>query len=431
MLVTAYGKGKVLEMKIKGEKKSIKAKLLRVVLFPIIVLGVLIVVFGVALIYKFYADSIHDELAATTNMMLNCLDLTVRGDYQYDDGMLLKGEINITDSTMLYRIKEETEIDTTIFWQDERILTTVQSDSGVSAVGTKADKDVIEDVLKKGNNYYSDSIEITGVPYIGYYTPIENSSHEIVGMIFAGKKKSLVYLNIARVILWFVLFSGITAAFAVLMSRQYSNVMISDIGTINQYLKDISEGDLSVSLDDRIEERRDEIGEIGTYATRMRENLQSLIEMDPLTSLFNRRSCNRKLGLLMKQEDVFTVVMCDIDFFKKINDNYGHDAGDYVLREISAILRGSVEECGFASRWGGEEFLLIYTCPVAETIEKVEAVQKSIWDFPFSYEESTIAVTMTFGIRERETGLPYEELIKEADNKLYIGKNNGRNQIVR
>ena len=135
------------------------------------------------LTYSFYSDSVHDELAATTNMMLNCLELTVRGDYRYEEGMLSKGDINITDSTMLYRIKEKAEIDTTIFWMDERILTTMQSKSGVSAVGTKADQDVVRHVLERGEDYFSNNIEVAGEKYIGYYTPLQNSSHEIVGIV--------------------------------------------------------------------------------------------------------------------------------------------------------------------------------------------------------------------------------------------------------
>lgn len=417
-------------MKRKSGKRGIKEQLLSMVLFPILTLGISTIVIGISLIYAFYSNSIHDELAATTKMMLNCLDLTVRGDYLYEDGMLLKGDINITDSTMLFRIKEETEIDTTIFWADERILTTMESESGLSAVGTKADDNVKQLVLTNGENYFSRNVEVLGEKYIGYYAPLENSSHEIVGMIFAGKKKSLVYWGIGQLIIWFVLFSGIAIILATLLSKKYSNTMVADIATINQYLKSISEGDFGASLNKRIEERRDEIGEIGTYATKMRKNLQELIEMDPLTALFNRRSCNRKILSLMEKEDVFTVVMCDIDFFKKINDNYGHDAGDYVLKEISEILRNSVDGCGFASRWGGEEFLLIYTLPADKALTKVEAIQKEVREFPFSYENSDIKVTMTFGVEERGDALPYEQLIKEADNKLYVGKNNGRNQIV-
>lgn len=418
-------------MKRRDGKKSIKKQLLSMVLSPILILGLLTVIIGASLIYTFYSNSVHDELAATTQMMLNCLELTVRGDYQYVDGMLLKGEINITDSTMLYRIKEETSIDTTIFWEDERILTTMESESGLSAVGTKADDDVKQIVLGDGDSYFSGNVKVLGEAYIGYYTPLENSSHEIVGMIFAGKKKNIVYLEIGKLAIWFVVFSGIVVALSAILSRKYSNAMVLDIATINQYLKNISQGDLGASMDERIEKRGDEIGEIGTYATIMRQNLQQLVEMDPLTSLFNRRSCNRKMNSLMEKEDIFTVVMCDIDFFKKINDNYGHDAGDYVLKIISAILQSAVEGCGFASRWGGEEFLLIFALPMDEAFAKVEAIQQEVREFPFSYENSQIKVTMTFGVQEREGSLAYEQLIKEADNKLYVGKNNGRDQIVK
>ncbi len=411
-------------------KGSIRYRLLSVVLFPILILGMLIIVFGIFLIYGFYSESIHNELAATTKMMVDCLALTVRGDYQYEDGMLLKGDINITDSTMLYRIKKETEIDTTIFWEDTRILTTVQSDSGVSAVGTKASADVITHVMDKGENYFSKDLDINGEAYIGYYTPLENSDHTVVGMIFAGKNKQEVYKSVGIIVLWFVLFSGIAVIFAVVMSRGYSSQMVSDIGLINQYLRSISEGDLTADMDERIVNRNDEIGEIGIYAAKMRNDLQKLIEMDPLTSLYNRRSCNHQLANLLKKETLFTVVMCDIDWFKKINDQYGHDAGDYVLVKISEMIRQNLEGCGFASRWGGEEFLLIYTLNFDETMKKVEALQQCVRDFDFLYDEKVIKVTMTFGVKECEPDVPYERLIKGADYKLYTGKRNGRNQIV-
>lgn len=415
---------------MENKKDSIRQRLRMVVLFPILILGILIIVFGVFLIYGFYAESIRDELAATTNMMIDCLNLTVRGDYEYEDGMLTKGNINITDSTMLYRIKEETDIDTTIFWNDTRILTTVQSESGISAVGTKAAPEVMEQVFGHGEDYFSRALKINGEPYIGYYTPLENSDHTVVGMMFAGKSKMSVYRSVGILVLFFVLFSGIAVIFAVIMSKGYSNQMVADIALINQYLQSISEGDLTVDMAASIINRTDEIGEIGLYAEKMRSDLQKLIEMDPLTSLYNRRSCDHQLSNLMKNGIPFTVVMCDIDWFKKINDQYGHDAGDYVLIKISEMIRQNIENCGFASRWGGEEFLLIYTLDFDETMKKVEALQQSIRDFDYTYDTRVIKVTMTFGVKEYESNVPSERLIKGADDKLYTGKRNGRNQIV-
>ena len=77
------------------------------VTLPTVILTVFVLSIGVLLFYHFYSQSIRDELASTTTMMVDCLDLTVRGDYQYENGILLKGNMNITDSTMLYKVKEK------------------------------------------------------------------------------------------------------------------------------------------------------------------------------------------------------------------------------------------------------------------------------------------------------------------------------------
>lgn len=412
------------------KKKSIRRRLLLIVLFPIILLSIVITVVGMMLFYSFYTQSIRDELVSTTNMMFDCLDLAVEGDYTYQDGMLLKGDLNITDSKMLHRIKDESEIDTTIFWEDTRILTTVEDAAGISAVGTKADKEVADSVLSEGRSVFPDELSIGGIPYIGYYTPIENSDHEIVGMMFAGKQKSLVYDRILQVVLCFSAFSAITIIIAILIIKSYSSGIILAINRINDYLKKISEGDLRAALDDSIANRNDELGSIGLYASVMRRKLQKLVEMDPLTDLYNRRSCHNLMEAIVKKKETYSVVMCDIDFFKKINDNYGHDAGDYVLVELSRLLRESVWETGYASRWGGEEFLLVYKLDFAKAKAKAEQLQKNVREYDFSYQGIRLKVTMTFGVAEGKENISYEEVIKEADEKLYIGKNNGRDQIV-
>lgn len=416
---------------VKEEKrKSIRTKLLSIVLVPTISLGTVIIIFGVILLYRFYCQSIHDELASTTNMMIDCLDLTVRGNYTYKDGMLLKGDLNITDSTMLYRVREESQIDTTIFWQDTRIITTVENQYGVSAVGTKAGEDVVKEVLEKGKNYFSDHLDINGEKYVGYYMPLKNGNRDIVGMVFAGKKERSIYRNIGEIVLWFLLFSIIAVMIAAFFTKSFSKKVVLDINTINQFLRTISEGQMNESLDERIANRNDELGSIGIYADRMRSDLQKLIEMDALTSLYNRRSGNNMLQAITDKKEQFTMVMCDIDWFKKINDNYGHDAGDCVLVGVSDMIRNNVGDSGFACRWGGEEFLLVYSTGFEQARERVEALQKAIREYEFAYGDSVIKVTMTFGIEESDLTEDYEQIIKRADEKLYIGKNNGRNQIV-
>lgn len=410
--------------------RSIREKLLSIVLLPIIVLSILITMIGVTLFYRFYTKSIRDELKATTNTMLDYLNIMVEGEYEYKDGVLMKGDLNITESTMLCQIKKQSQIDLTVFWEDTRILTTIEDAQGVSAVGTKSDSDVANMVLHVGRDYFPDNLVINGMKYIGYYAPLENGNHEIVGMMFSGKQKNLVYQKIIEVVLWFAVFSFAVVGFSVWITRKFSSHMIEDINSINQFLKTISEGNLRTALDERVVQRTDELGSIGMYASKMRRNLQKLIETDSLTGLYNRRSCHSMLEAIVQNGENYCVIMCDIDLFKKINDCYGHDAGDYVLVETSNLIRQNVQDVGFASRWGGEEFLLVYKLDFEQTKERAAKLQQSIREHEFCYQGTSIQVTLTFGVAKGASHKDYEQVITQADQRLYIGKNNGRNQIV-
>lgn len=409
---------------------SIQKKMLFISLLPILILSILIVAFGMILLYRSYTQSIQEELESTTNILMDCLDLTVPGDYHYEDDVLYKGDLNFTASAMMNRVRERSGIDTTIFWHDTRALTTVVDESGVSATGTKASAEVVNAVLLEGDNYYSSDVDVNGMTYIGYYMPLVNSDQTVIGMVFAGKNRQQVYDKVFSIMAWFVVFSVLAVLFAALLIRLFSKQMTVDINGINEFLATIAKGDLTASLNEEIVKRGDELGTIGQYASKMRSDLKNLIENDPLTTLFNRRSCNNKLKAMENEKADYSVVMCDIDWFKKINDNYGHDAGDYVLVKISQLILDNIKDCGFASRWGGEEFLLIYQLDHNGTKTRVEQLQKAVRDYDFTYGDAEIKITMTFGVEADHKEESYEERIKRADNKLYIGKNKGRDQIV-
>lgn len=411
-------------------KGSIRKKLLPIVIFPVILLSCLITVTGVTLFYGFYIQSVRNELVSTTDTLLDCLNFTISGDYYYENEMLLKGDLNITDSTMLLRIKEQSQIDITFFWGDLRIMTTIEDEYGISAVGTKASADVAQIVLNQGERYFSQKLAINDRDYVGYYVPLQNSDGTIVGMIFAGKQKDLVYKKITEVIIWFATFSIITIIISIVITLKFSSRMIADVNNINNFLKAISEGNLRTVLGNSIVKRNDEIGSIGIYALKMRDNLQKLIERDALTELYNRRSCHSMLSAISQKNELYCVVMCDIDFFKKVNDTYGHDAGDYVLQQVSDLIKKNVSEYGFASRWGGEEFLLVYKLGYEDTIARTQQLRQSILEHDFTYEKTRMDITMTFGVADGAEFIRYENVIKKADEKLYVGKNNGRNQVV-
>jgi diguanylate cyclase (GGDEF)-like protein len=162
--------------------------------------------------------------------------------------------------------------------------------------------------------------------------------------------------------------------------------------------------------------------------------LEYASQTDPLTELYNRRYITQRIldeeVRNARSSKEFSVVICDIDFFKKVNDKYGHDCGDYVLKALSQLLRSSLRKQDYVARWGGEEFLLLLPETNAEGGKIVaEGLKQKVEDMQLLYNEFKINITMTFGVSEynKESGI--DAMIIRADNALYEGKRNGRNCV--
>lgn len=155
---------------------------------------------------------------------------------------------------------------------------------------------------------------------------------------------------------------------------------------------------------------------------------------DQLTGLKNRRgfyeAINKRI-LPASSQKVTALIMCDIDFFKRVNDTYGHDAGDAVLVHIAEVLCGSVRLDDEVVRWGGEEFILLLSGANREAAgERAEQIRKKIENSECSCQGEQIKVTMSFGVTEIKEWSCIEENIKRADEKLYEAKQSGRNKVV-
>jgi len=126
-----------------------------------------------------------------------------------------------------------------------------------------------------------------------------------------------------------------------------------------------------------------------------------------------------------------SLFICDIDFFKKVNDTYGHNAGDAVLKHVASHFRQNSRICDGIYRWGGEEFIVILPDTDAnQAFEIAERLRLVIMDSVCEFEELKIKVTMSFGVTEIDSMKSIEENIKDADEKLYTAKQNGRNQVI-
>lgn len=162
--------------------------------------------------------------------------------------------------------------------------------------------------------------------------------------------------------------------------------------------------------------------------------LEKQANTDTLTGLFNRRKAIEYMNEVVKTPEVygsFCICICDIDFFKKVNDNYGHDFGDEVLKKVSEILKEEVQGRNFAARWGGEEFLLLFPQSNGdEAYIKLEKIRRKIKDMRICKGDLSVGITMTFGLAEYDFFHGLEATIKEADQKLYMGKERGRDIII-
>ena len=154
---------------------------------------------------------------------------------------------------------------------------------------------------------------------------------------------------------------------------------------------------------------------------------------DALTSLLNRRGFLPIVDELMKDKNSskFCVSFCDIDNFKHINDSYGHEAGDEVLKHITLLIRKEMNGCEVC-RWGGEEIvILMKDLDIDEAREKMERLRKSVEVTPTLFFNKVLYVTITIGVAQNnEIYKEPEDVIKVADERMYYGKQHGKNIVV-
>jgi len=167
-----------------------------------------------------------------------------------------------------------------------------------------------------------------------------------------------------------------------------------------------------------------------------KENYKKTYE-DPLTKLRNRKFLDEIKKMVHISDDKFDVIFCDIDFFKKVNDTYGHDTGDKVLEITGQKLKSSFKSSkDFVLRFGGEEFLIFLLKEKDNKnhedniYRRIEGLRKSVEGTTLHIGESDIKFTMSFGISFYKDDLDLDQQIKLSDEALYKSKETGRNKIT-
>ena len=245
--------------------------------------------------------------------------------------------------------------------------------------------------------------------------------------------------------------------------KQLDEQVRHDVTTIRKAVKDSRDlGELKMSVSSQLagivramdefkrgEEERDghlqerydalmrHVGEMEEETERVKAHMEEerlKARTDTLTGLPNRAAYDDHLGKeferWVRYQQGFSVAIGDLDFFKRINDTYGHLAGDKVLRLISRVLTKNLRSSDFVARFGGEEFVILMPSTQAEEGAKaIEKLRESIGKSPFNFHGEPVTITMSFGVTQTRESDTKDALFDRADAALYKAKQEGRNRV--
>ncbi|MCM1157721.1 MAG: methyl-accepting chemotaxis protein [Bacteroidales bacterium] len=247
-------------------KKGIKitAKIILMVLFPLFFISAMGIIMGGSSQKETAYNLIEEKLEAVAFNVKSLYGFYSEGDDAYEGGVLTKGNKNLSeDYSLIDQVKKQTGLEVTLFWGNERAITTVTDAQGNRAVGTKIDADFAEDILNgKTESHFTENIEIAGAEYCGFYIPMVQENGEIVGLIFTGRAKTDVEQDIRN--------SQVKMAGGMLIVFILALIIIVIlIGKIIKALKhtierldDVAAGKLDFEMHEKLLQRADEIGEM-------------------------------------------------------------------------------------------------------------------------------------------------------------------------
>lgn len=420
------------------KRSKLRASMLRATLLPVLIFGICIIICSVRQTESSVYQEVESGLENVAQMTMYLYEETYPGDYAYDSASktLYKGGKKVEGaSKFLEHYKECSGTDVTIFYKDVRVITTIKDKNGDPLVGTRINSIVKKEVYEGRQAHFYSKSTIENENYFSYYCPLFDENDQCVGMVFAGKPSDyvdwIVWKSVVPILL-LVLLSMIILIFVI---WNYADHLNRAFRQLQRFLGNVEEGDFTVELSEMLTKRKDEIGQMAGTAVRMQHSLRDLVQRDSLTGLYNRHYGEIWMKQVKEEArdtgEPFSIAIADIDFFKKFNDCYGHDCGDMVLRKVSELLQTQVGRQGYVSRWGGEEFLIIFKhFTLEESVNFAEEIREKLHRTELRYHNDGFHVTLTIGVAAGDSEKSIESMVKCADCALYEGKRNGRDQVV-
>lgn len=416
-------------------------KMLALAVLPILVLGIVLMVVSMQTFSDKMEGHVRKEMTQQTKLILKILDENYPGEFSLNKDVkgnyhIYKGGKDITkDTEFIDNMKEIMGVEVTLFCQDVRLQTTLRDSKGRLFINTAVSSVITKDVLKKKKaHFYRSTTNVGDERYFAYYEPIFLEDGTCFGMVGVCRKATDIEKNI-RMAVRPILLLSIAAIFVIgAISISYTRILTKRIRILQQFMKKLTKDDFEAEMPAGLLKVEDEIGDLARSGKKMQESIRRQVEYDEMTQLYNRRYGDKNLLKMKAQMQISGIKYCvaigDIDFFKKVNDNYGHEACDEVLIHVARVLKEQLLANGFVCRWGGEEFLIVIE---SHTIEQAEHILQSILDTlrnqTITYQEQQIRVTMSMGLVSVKAEDEIDDILRCADQKLYEAKENGRDQI--
>lgn len=307
---------------------KLQYKMLILAIIPVLVMGIVAILISNTVVKNKLLDDAKQKLKATSNAVLAAYDQNA-GDYFVNAiGDVWKGAYNVSLSTpFIDDIAAKTGIEVTFFYNDTRLVTSLKDADGKRILGSKAGDFLVENVLQDGNEVFTNRVLVDGTFYFGYYVPVhQNNSDEIIGMVFAGMPVKEIYASLNLITMIFTVAIVVILVIAVIGCLLVSRGIAKSIQSSMDVVKQISEGNLNVEIEQSMLDRKDEAGALSC-------NTQTLI--DSLSAMIGKIS-NNTMTLNASSEEMNAAA-----------GQAGNAVGN-INNDLHNMLTGAVEQTGNA-----------------------------------------------------------------------------------
>ena len=319
---------------------DLKKKILSVAVLPVLLLGIVTIVITLTKVKSSLISEVKDSLSGTAATTLAAYNQHSGSYLRADNGDVWKGGYNISKSeSLLDNIKEESGMDVTFFYGNERIMTSAKDRDGNRILGSPAGEKIVEKVLKGGENYFSSSVSLDGTLNYGYYIPIyqKGTDSEPIGMIFAGvdkqAKDNTINGIILMVLLSVIFVMAACIVIAVIMSVSITRSLQKGIREVQK----VADGELGSPIEEKLLKRHDEVGDLAKAIDTLQKALQNIVSKIA-QSTDNIKMAANELGVTAKDTN-YTMKQVE-DAVSSISENITEQAKSTKTTTDNIVLMG-------------------------------------------------------------------------------------------